>query len=325
MIPSNDPRACFYVRLKDILLRHMPEAGSLSAAVPGLRLHRRDVPGIPEHCFSRPALTLIVRGAKRTLIGREDYRYGAGLKTALLLVMALFVAALFLLAGCSSQPLQGMTTEPETGLSVVVSRARPAVMFAPAEDMRFISAGWRSLRPETRTSQEGDARIWFALYGRGEGTLVTALAEASDPWLWEAAHHAAFPPLRELQYERNGEMLYESLLRLTAEQDPFCTEGGAACLVYRAKYLLNFRKMLVIVEYHEPLEASRVRDIAFQEAALNAFQERGRAACAVHFPDKAAMKRATQDFQPLSQADGRFSRTALSRWVGELQRTGGRL
>ena len=83
--------------------------------------------------------------------------------------------------------------------------------------------------------------------------------------------------------------------------------------------------MLVIVEYHEPLEASRVRDIAFQEAALNAFQERGRAACAVHFPDKAAMKRATQDFQPLSQADERFSRTALSRWVGELQRTGGRL
>ena len=247
------------------------------------------------------------------------------MKTALLLVMALFVAALFLLAGCSSQPLQGMTTEPETGLSVVVSRARPAVMFAPAEDMRFISAGWRSLRPATRTSQEGDARIWFALYGRGEGTLVTALAEASDPWLWEAAHHSAFPPLRELQYEQNGEMLYESLLRLTAEQDPFCTEGGAACLVYRAKYLLNFRKMLVIVEYHEPLEASRVRDIAFQEAALNAFQERGRAACAVHFPDKAAMKRATQDFQPLSQADERFSRTALSHWVGELQRTGGRL
>lgn len=246
------------------------------------------------------------------------------MKTALLLVMAFFVAALCLLAGCSSQPLQGMTTEPETGLSVVVSRARPAVMFAPAEDMLFISAGWRTLRPATRTSQEGDARIWFALYGKGEGTLVTALAEASDPWLWEAAHHAAFPPLRELQYEQNGEMLYESLLRLTADQDPFCAEGGA-CLVYRAKYLLNFQKMQVIVEYHEPLKASQARDIAFQEAALNAFQERGRAACAVRFPDKAAMKRATQDFQPLSQADERFSRTALSRWVGELQRTGGRL
>lgn len=265
------------------------------------------------------------KGENPLFLPHTHLERGIPMKTALLLVMALFVAALFLLAGCSSQPLQGMTTEPETGLSVVVSRARPAVMFAPAEDMRFISAGWRSLRPETRTSQEGDARIWFALYGRGEGTLVTALAEASDPWLWEAAHHAAFPPLRELQYERNGEMLYESLLRLTAEQDPFCSEGGAACLVYRAKYLLNFRKMLVIVEYHEPLEASRVRDIAFQEAALNAFQERGRAACAVHFPDKADMKRAAQDFQPLSQADGRFSRTALSRWVGELQRTGGRL
>ena len=78
MILSDDPRACFYARLKDILLCHMAEAGSLSTVVPGLRLHRRDVPGIPEHCFSRPALTLIVQGAKRTLIGREDYRYGAG-------------------------------------------------------------------------------------------------------------------------------------------------------------------------------------------------------------------------------------------------------
>lgn len=66
---SDDPRACFYARLRDILLRHMTEAGSLSAAVPGLRLHRRDVPRIPEHCFSRPALTLIVQGAKRTLLG----------------------------------------------------------------------------------------------------------------------------------------------------------------------------------------------------------------------------------------------------------------
>lgn len=78
MIPSDDPRACFYARLKAILLRHVPAAGSLSAAVPGLRLHRRDVSGIPEHCFSRPALTLMVQGAKRTLIGREEYRYGAG-------------------------------------------------------------------------------------------------------------------------------------------------------------------------------------------------------------------------------------------------------
>lgn len=247
------------------------------------------------------------------------------MKTALL-VMALCVVALCLLAGCSSQPLQGMTTDAETGLPVVVSRARPAVVFAPAEDMRFIDAGWRTLRPATRTSQEGDARLWFALYGRGEGRLITALAEASEPWLWEAAVHAPFPSLRELQYEQNGEMLYENLLCLTAEQDPFCAESGAsACLVYRARFLLNFRKMQVIVEYHEPLEAARVRDIAFQEAALNAFQERARTACAVRFPDKAAMKRVTREFQPLSQADARFSRTGLSRWVGEMQRTGGRL
>lgn len=244
------------------------------------------------------------------------------MKTALI-AAALLVAALCLLAGCSSQPLQGMT-ESENGLPVLLSRARPAVLFAPADDARFLSAGLRSLRPETRTSQGGDARIWFALYGSGQGTLVTALAEAPDPWIWDAAHHSPFPPLRQLQYEQQGETLYESLLCLTAEQDPFCAEGGA-CLVYRATFLLNFRKMQVIVEYHEPLEASRVRDIAHQEAVLNAFQERGRAACAVRFPDKAEAARAARDFQPLSQADPRFSRTVLSRWTGELQRAGGRL
>lgn len=247
----------------------------------------------------------------------------------LLLVMALILvsgAAFGLLGGCSSQPLQGMTTDAATGLPVLLSRARPAMSFAPADDMRFRSAGWRSLQPKTRTSQKGDARIWFVIYDKGQGTLITALAEAADPWEWEAAHHAAFSPLRELQYEQHGEMLHESLFCLTSDQDPFCAhEGAEACLVYRAKFLLNFRKMQVIVEYHEPLEAARIRDIAFQEPVLNAFQERGRAACAIYFLDKAASGEAAKDFQPLSQADARYSRSMLSRWTGELQQSGGRL
>ncbi len=244
------------------------------------------------------------------------------MKTALLFAAILGVA-LCLLAGCKSQPLQGVTSEPETGRPILISRARPAVIFAPARDMDFREAGLRGLRPASRVSQEGDARVWFAVYGNGRGTLATALAEAADPWEWEAAHHSPFPALRELQYEKNGQTLYESLLRLTAEQDPFCPgEGASVCLVYRAKYLLQFRKMLVIVEYHEPLEPSRARDVAFQEATLNAFQERGRAACEARFPDKAAMERAAGDFQPLSPADDRFSRARLSRWVGEVQRVG---
>lgn len=242
----------------------------------------------------------------------------------ILLVMALCVAVLCLLAACSSPPLQGMTASPETGKPVLVSRARPAVLFAPAEDLRFMTAGWRGLRPEARTSEEGSARLWFAVYEGNRGTLVTALAEAAEPWVWEAAHHAPFPPLRQLQYERHGKTLHEILLCLTAEQDPFCSDGGAACLVYRATFLLHFRKMRAVVEYHEALEGSRIRDIAFQEGVLNAFQERGRAACDVRFPDKEEMARVTREFQPLSPADGRFSRRNLSRWIGELQRTGDR-
>ena len=246
------------------------------------------------------------------------------MKTALL-VMALCAVLLCLLAACSSQPLQGMTTSPETGLPVLLSRARPAVLFAPAEHMRFLGAGWRGLRPETRTSEAGSARLWFALYEGRQGTLVTALAEAGEPWVWEAAHHPPFPPLRKLQYDQHGKTLYETLLCLSADQDPFRSErGAAACLVYRATFLLFFRKMRVVIEYHEPLDASRVRDIAFQEDVLNAFQERGRAACGVRFPDKAEMEGAARAFQALSPADERFSRQRLSRWIGELQRTGDR-
>lgn len=77
-MPLDDSRAWFYARLKDILLRHVPKAGSVTTAVPGLALHRRELPHRPEHCFSRPVLAVIVQGAKRTLIGREEYRYGAG-------------------------------------------------------------------------------------------------------------------------------------------------------------------------------------------------------------------------------------------------------
>lgn len=78
VMQREDPRTFFHDRLKDMLLRRVTTAGSAATDVPGLTLHRRDIPGRPEHCFSRPVLAFIVQGAKRTLVGREEYRYSEG-------------------------------------------------------------------------------------------------------------------------------------------------------------------------------------------------------------------------------------------------------
>lgn len=111
---------------------------------------------------------------------------------------------------------------------------RPAFTFVPAADMRLQGLGNRTLRPKTRHSVDGDARIWFAVYGNGTGTLVTAVADTEGTWEWEAAHHPAFPAIRAQQYAYKGETLYESLMQLDGDSDPFCTDH-AACLAYQGK------------------------------------------------------------------------------------------
>lgn len=237
------------------------------------------------------------------------------------LILAIMVLAG--LAGCrllGQQPaLRGMVKN-DTGQTVLVSRARPAVMFAPAEDMRLLSAGWRSLSPESRLTDPGNARLWFATYENGTGLLVTALAEAEDPWEWEAAHHSPYPALRSLQYEQDGQMLYESLFCLAPDQDAFHAHDDQPCLVYRAKFLLDFQRMQVIAEYHEPLAPALARDVAHDDARLDAIRDRGRQACRILFPDRAMQESLKEHIQKLDTADKAFSRTRLSRWTGEMHR-----
>ena len=86
--------------------------------------------------------------------------------------------------------------------------------------------------------------------------------------------------------------------------------------------LLNFRKTQVIMEYHEPLPEAQARDIAFDGAALNAFQQRARKACELLVTDKAWLESNIREFKKLDGAEDRYSRTRLSRWVGEMEREG---
>lgn len=64
--------------LREMCLRRMPAPGDYPTPVPGFVLHRRDEPHKPENCFNRPILAVTVQGAKRTVVGGEEYRYGAG-------------------------------------------------------------------------------------------------------------------------------------------------------------------------------------------------------------------------------------------------------
>lgn len=154
-------------------------------------------------------------------------------------------------------PLRGMGQEGTADIPVLVSRARPVVTFAPAKNMSLNTAGWCSLSPETRLSVPGNGRLWFTAYKNGVGLLITALAEAESPWLWEAAHHHPFSVLRAGTTPYTGETLHETLYTLSADADPFHPLHDAAKdaprLVYRAKLLLDFQQMQVIIEYHEPI------------------------------------------------------------------------
>ena len=247
------------------------------------------------------------------------------MKIALLLLLVACLACL--LSACDRLPLRGLTDDADGQRPVLLSRARPSVLFAPAADLPYETAGWRSLSPKTEDSLLGSARIWFALYDmpsdEAPRKLVTALAEAEDPWLWETAQHAPFPVLRELSYEHHGQRLFESLYVLEPEDNPFYGTGMSdPCLVYRAKFLLDFRKMQVIVECHEPVDPDVARDAAHDEARLNALRDRGRKACLVVFPDKKEQERLKKNFRKMDVAEMDISRNRLSRWVGDMQRHG---
>lgn len=62
--------------LRDRLFRRMPEQGSYTAAVRGVGMHRRDTVNDPCNCLYAPRIIYMFQGCKRSIIGREEYRYG---------------------------------------------------------------------------------------------------------------------------------------------------------------------------------------------------------------------------------------------------------
>lgn len=244
-----------------------------------------------------------------------------------LCIAALLLCGFYLLKHVADRPpLRGMGQEGTANMPVLVSRVRPVVTFAPSKNMRLTAAGWCSLSPETRLSVSGNGRLWFTAYKNDIGLLITVLAETETPWFWEAAHHPPFPVLRGETTPYKGETLHETLYTLPADADPFHPLQAAAkdapCLVYRAKLLLAFQHMQVIIEYHEPITQEQARSTAYDLPYLNAFQERGRAACSIMLPGKSNDDVLPSRVNKIPVADKAISRIKLSRWTGEMQRRG---
>lgn len=250
----------------------------------------------------------------------------------LLIVAVVVVGGFFVLRSqifLTGKPLQGMVRVPESRVAVLVSCARPAVYFLPAQDMTGREAGWRTVRPKTRSTAEGSARLSLALYDNSTGMLVTALAQADDNWQWEAPHHTPFPAIythvEPFPYETGGEnlpeQLHESLYVLDAAHNPFAAlavNRDAAHLVYRAKSVLFFGQMQVFFEYHEPLDAESARHLRADSPLVEPFMLRARQACSMRFPQReqaASMKDGLERLEPVAEV---LSRTALARWLGEL-------
>ena len=71
-----DKRIAINREIRDKILARMSQAGSHATDIPGFRLVRRES-GNELRVFYKPFIGLTVQGSKRTIIGDEEYAYGA--------------------------------------------------------------------------------------------------------------------------------------------------------------------------------------------------------------------------------------------------------
>lgn len=63
--------------LREKFQHYLREEGDYPLAIPNVTLHRRHETNVPENCFYKPIVGLTLQGTKRTVIGSQEYRYGA--------------------------------------------------------------------------------------------------------------------------------------------------------------------------------------------------------------------------------------------------------
>ncbi|MDO5537194.1 MAG: DUF4851 domain-containing protein, partial [Desulfovibrionaceae bacterium] len=245
-----------------------------------------------------------------------------------LIILIVAVGGLLFSSMSSQPPLRGLVREAGSPQQVLLARARPAATFALDPGLTLLAAGWCDVHPESYTSVDGDAKLWAAVYRHPKGLAVTAVADGIDRWQWEAGVHPAYKPIRSLQ--RPGELfsIFETLTVLDHRRDPFCGQPGTgkatretgACLVYRAKMVVEFDKTQIIAEYHEDLPDELALDIPFEDAYLNDFTRRARAAVQPVLLDRETGKAMSEGIEKMDVLDKSISRRSLAVWTGKMER-----
>lgn len=64
--------------LRERLIQRMPVPGNYPTPFQGVMTNRRDEINKPENCWNEPILAVTLQGAKRVIVGTEEYRYGVG-------------------------------------------------------------------------------------------------------------------------------------------------------------------------------------------------------------------------------------------------------
>ncbi len=250
-----------------------------------------------------------------------------------ILLILLFVAAagIALVRFASQPPLRGMSRIPGHSQTFLLARARPSVAFALGPEMRLGACGWCTVRPPSRESLEGSAKIWLALYSHPKGLLATAVADGEEDWEWDPGNQDAFPAIRHMSQPEGRFTLFETISVLDRAHDPFCAAANplgsehpekGACLVYRARLLQEVDRCQIILEYHEDLPDDLMGEAAFHEDILNAFQTRARLAGRIIRLDKTQATAMTEDMEKMDTLDKRVSRRLLAAWTGKMHRRG---
>lgn len=238
-------------------------------------------------------------------------------------LMILGLALCCFLWGCQEQQ-RGLHGE------IFVSNGRPALAVTPDSGLHLWSAGWCDVAPDTRTSEQGSAKVWYALYARDtqdtvqSGRLLVVLTEGQGKWSWPFELNAPREVLRKAQTTQGKMTIYCETILQPAATDPWATAWDTrwddGILVRRFRIFFMQRQVKLVLEYREPVATGRPLPVVMDMPLLAAFEERAEAAFTLSLRDDGASIPAVE--QRLDLAPKTISRRQLASWLGEMYQRG---
>ena len=210
-----------------------------------------------------------------------------------------------------------------------VSNGRPALAVTPADTLRLWGDGWCDAAPATRTSEQGSAKLWYALYSTDgqapqPGRLLVLLAEGQGKWAWPFEPGSPRELLRKEQRTEGNTTTYRETLLVSAEQDVWADaweqrwQNGTLARRFRV-FFMN-RQVKLVVEYREPVDKKRPLPVAMDMPLLAAFEARAEQSFSLLLQD-AGVNIPEVSRRP-ETAPKELSRRQLAVWLGEMYQRG---